>query len=426
MYVNVYSTDQNVDRNFLHDFATVSILPKIKRTRGIGSTTILGNRIFAMRVWLNPDRLRASNVSSEDVMKALSEQSMIRSLGRLGQATGKTSQSKEYVLTYIGRFNKPEQYANIILKANPDGEILRLKDVGEVELGPPFFDTYSDINGYPSAAIILKQLPGSNAAAVIDAVKKKLEEIKAESFPAGMNFEVIPLERQSMIYGVIQTPPGSTLEYTSAKSHELQAIAKGIDEVTSVSSLAGYEVLTDGRGSNAATCLINLQNRSKRKLTSRQIIERLEEKGRQMPNVTLEFFEPPAVSVFGAAGGFSVRFLDKTNDNAERLGKLTEKFMDDLAKRKEMEGLFTFFASNYPEYELVINNDVATQKGVSIANAMDGLAIIIGRYVQAEPKFRIFPEEFENWFVKNDRGEMVPFTSFVQLKKKQGLNEINR
>ena len=123
-------------------------------------------------------------------MKAVAEQSMIGSPGRLGQATGKTSQSIEYVLTWVGRYNKPEQYENIILKANPDGEILRLKDVAKVELGSSFYDLYSDIDGHPSAAIVLKQTPGSNAAAVIEEVKKKLEEIKKESFPPGMDYEV--------------------------------------------------------------------------------------------------------------------------------------------------------------------------------------------------------------------------------------------
>jgi RNA polymerase sigma factor (sigma-70 family) len=304
--VNVYSTDEGVDQKFLYNFATVNILPKIKRTRGIASATILGNRIFAMRVWLNPDRMRAYNLSADDVMKALGEQSMIGSPGRLGQATGKTSQSKEYVLTYIGRDNKPEQYENIILKANPEGEILRLKDVAEVELGPSFYDIYSDIDDHPSAAVVLKQVPGSNAAAVIEEVEKKLEQIKRESFPPGMNFEVTPLlgvsKEKGMIYAVIQTPRGSTLEYTSAKCHELQAIAKGIEGITSVSSLAGYEVLTEGRGSNAGTCLIHLKNGSERKLTSHQIIEKLEEKGRQISNVKLEFFEPLAVPGSGAAG----------------------------------------------------------------------------------------------------------------------------
>ena len=159
----------------------------------------------------------------------------------------------------------------------------------------------------------------------------------------------IPGEDQGIIYGIIQTPPGSTLEYTNAKSHELQAIAKELEEVTSVTSLAGYEVLTEGRGSNAGTCIINLKNWSDRKLTARQIIEELEEKCRQMSNVKLEFFEPPAVPGFGAAGGFSVRLLDKTNTtDYKRLGEVTDKFMAALAKRKELKNLFTFFASQLP------------------------------------------------------------------------------
>ncbi|MCA9019626.1 MAG: efflux RND transporter permease subunit, partial [Planctomycetaceae bacterium] len=152
----------------------------------------------------------------------------------------------------------------------------------------------------------------------------------------------IPLEDQGVIYGIIQTPPGSTLEYTNSKSHELQKICQGFDEVTSVTSLAGYEILTEGRGSNAGTCLINLKPWAERELTSKEIIEKLEEKCREISNVKLEFFEPPAVPGFGAAGGFSLCLLDKTNSgDYEEFGKITEKFMADLGKRKELKGLFT-------------------------------------------------------------------------------------
>lgn len=681
MYVNVYSTDPGHNQNFLFNFVTVNVLPEIRRTRGIGSANILGNRAYAMRIFLDLDRMRAYNISSDDVMKAIGEQSVIGSPGRLGQATGKKSQTIEYVLTWVGRYSKPEQYKNIILRATPEGEILRLKDVAEVELGSSFYDLYSDIDGRPSAAIVLKQLPGSNASSVIEEVKHKLEQIKEETFPPGMTFEVsydvsafleasieqvlhtlleafilvslvvylflgdvrstliptlavpvsligtffflqllgmsinlitlfalvlaigvvvddaivvveavhakmhdkhlspylatreviheisgaiiaitlvmtavfvpvtfmtgpvgtfyrqfgitmatsiilsgvvaltltpvlcamilkpqsslvkkrgplgmllnlfdrgvekvtrgyaailrrivtqraltllviggfcvaiyfvnnhlpsgfIPLEDQGMIYGIIQTPPGSTLEYTNAKSHELQDIAKRIDGVTSVSSLAGYEVLTEGRGSNAGTCLINLKAWSDRKMTSKQIIQQLEHEGREISNVKLEFFEPPAVPGFGAAGGFSTRVLDKTNTmDYQRLGEVTDKFMAALEKRKEVKGLFTFFASNYPQYEIVINNDIAMQKGVSIGNAMNNLSTVVGStweqgfilfgqffkvYVQAEPKFRRFSEDFDDLFVKNESGGMVPYSSFTKLKKKQGMNEINR
>ena len=247
----------------------------------------------------------------------------------------------------------------------------------------------------------------------------------------------IPGEDQGIIYAVIQTPPGSTLEYTNAKSHELEAIAKEVEEVTSVTSLAGYEVLTEGRGSNAGTCIINLKNWSDRKRTVRQIIEELEEKCVEMSNVKLEFFEPPAVPGFGAAGGFSVLLLDKTNtSDYKRLGEVTDKFMAALKKRKELKNLFTFFATDYPQYELVINNDVAMQKGVSIGKALDNLNILIGStyeqgfilfnqfykvYVQALPEFRRFPEDLDNLFVKNDRGDMVPYSSFMTDRKEAGL-----
>ena len=177
-------------------------------------------------------------------------------------------------------------------------------------------------------------------------------------------------------------------------------------------------------------------------MTSKQIIQELERAGSKMSNVKLEFFEPPAVPGFGAAGGVSLRVLDKTNTmNYKRLGEETDKFLAALAKRKELKSIFTFFASNYPQYEVVINNDVAMQKGVSIKDAMDNLSIVIGStweqgfirfnqfykvFVQALPQFRRYPEDFENIFVKNDKGDMVPYSSFMTLKKQQGLNEINR
>jgi hydrophobic/amphiphilic exporter-1 (mainly G- bacteria), HAE1 family len=254
----------------------------------------------------------------------------------------------------------------------------------------------------------------------------------------------IPGEDQGIIYAVIQTPPGSTLEYTNAKSHELEAVAKEVEEVTSVTSLAGYEVLTEGRGSNAGTCIINLKNWSDRERTTRQIIADLEEKCRRLTNVKLEFFEPPAVPGFGAAGGFAMRLLDKSNSSTadyKRLGEVTDKFMAALAKRKEVKNLFTFYTADYPQYELIIDNDRAMQKGVSIGKALDSLNILIGStyeqgfilfnqfykvYAQALPEFRRLPEDLDNLFVKNDHGDMVPYSAFMTTKKKQGLNEITR
>jgi HAE1 family hydrophobic/amphiphilic exporter-1 len=234
--------------------------------------------------------------------------------------------------------------------------------------------------------------------------------------PAGF----VPNEDQGMIYAIIQTPPGTTLERTNDVSRELQKVARG---VASVSSLAGYEVLTEGRGSNAGTCLIDLEPWSKRRHSVTEIFEELEEKAKDV-GATVEFFQPPAVPGYGAAGGFSLRLLDKTNTNDYRaFDALNQEFMANLRKRPELAGLFTFYAANYPQYELVVDPALAMQKGVSVKRAMENLDVLIGStseqgfirfgnffkvYVQASPEFRRLPTDLLTLYVKNDRDEMVP------------------
>ncbi|MEH6304903.1 efflux RND transporter permease subunit [Olivibacter sp. CPCC 100613] len=681
MYVNVYSKDPHANENFLYNFASVNILREVQRLSGVGQATILGSRQYAMRIWLKPDRMRAYNVSTDEVMEALGSQSVIGSPGRLGRSDGKRSQALEYVLTYQGRYNDPKQYKDVIVRANPDGEILHLSDVADIELGSEFYDIYSNLNGFPSAAIVLKQNYGSNASDVIRDVKAKLDEIKATSFPPGMDYQIsydvsgflnasmekvihtlveafilvaivvflflgdwrstliptlavpvsligafmfmqvfgltlnlitlfalvlaigivvdnaivvvegvhakmaeehlspykatqkvmheisgaiiaitfvmtavfipvafmtgpvgifyrqfsitmataivlsgvvaltltpvlcaiilkdthgkprkktpidkfidafnrwfegltgrytrllqvivnrrvvtfgillafcagvwitsgtlpsgfIPNEDQGMIYAIIQTPPGSTLERTNDFARKLQGIAEHVEGIQSVSALAGYEVLTEGRGSNAGTCLINLKDWSERKNTVTEIIEELEEKAKEIPGATIEFFGPPAVPGYGAAGGFALRLLDKTNnDDYRELEKVNDDFMAALEKRKELKGLFTFFSANYPQYELQIDNKAAMQKGVSIGKAMDNLSVLIGSsyelgfikfgtflkvYVQAAPEYRRLPDDLMKLYVKNDRDEMVPYSAFMKIRKTHGLNEITR
>jgi HAE1 family hydrophobic/amphiphilic exporter-1 len=679
MYVNLYSTDKNADEKFLYNYANVNVIPNLQRISGMGRAQILGSRTFAMRIWLKPDRMQAYNISAEDVMKAMEEQSIIGRPGRLGQASGKVTQSLEFTLSYKGRFNKPEEYENIIIKANADGEILKLKDVATVELGSEFFDINSNKDGYPSASIVLKQNFGTNASKVIAETKAKLEELKKD-FPPGMDYEInydvskfvnasidkvvhtlveafilvalvvfiflgdwrstlipiiavpvsligafmfmqlfdltinlitlfalvlaigivvddaivvveavhakmaeehlspyaavkkvlseisgaviaitlvmtavfvpiafmtgpvgvfyrqfsitmasaivlsgvialtltpvlcamilkdthgvprkktpvnrfidwfnkrfdkltgrytrllerivnrraltfiilacfgfgifavsetlpagfIPNEDQGQIYAIVQTPPGSTLERTKEVSEQLQEIAEEIPDIASVTSLAGYEILTEGRGSNAGTCLINLKDWEERHHSVKEVIEELEEETKSLGAV-IEFFEPPAVPGYGSSDGFSLRLLDKNNTvDYQDFDKVNTEFMNALRQRKELAGLFTFYAANYPQYEIQIDNEKAMQKGVSISDAMENLNILIGStyeqgftrfntffkvYTQASPEYRKLPSDILNLFVKNEAGEMVPYSSFVTLVKTQGPNEITR
>ncbi|RZK90562.1 MAG: efflux RND transporter permease subunit, partial [Pedobacter sp.] len=190
MYINLYSKDPKMNQNFLYNFADINLLAELKRIDGVGFADILGDRDYAMRIWLKPDRMQAYKISVDEVMKALDEQSLEASPGKTGESSGKRSQAFEYVLKYSGRFNTKEGYENIVLRANANGEMLRLKDVADVDFSASAYNLYSTLNGKASAAIVLKQSYGSNASQVIKDVKAKMAEIKASSFPKGLDYEV--------------------------------------------------------------------------------------------------------------------------------------------------------------------------------------------------------------------------------------------
>ncbi|MDX1351362.1 MAG: efflux RND transporter permease subunit, partial [Putridiphycobacter sp.] len=189
MYVNLFSTDNSTDEKFLYNYADVQMIPEINRTPGVARSQILGSRKYAMRIWLKPDRMRAYNISTDEVMEALGAQSIVGRPGRLGQSSGIAAQSLEYVLTYKGRFSKEEEYEKVIVRANAEGEVIYLKDIADVELGSEFFDIYSNLDGHPSASIVLKQSLGSNATEVIENVKQKLEAMKKD-FPPGVDYKI--------------------------------------------------------------------------------------------------------------------------------------------------------------------------------------------------------------------------------------------
>ena len=190
MYINLYSKDTSMDVNFLYNFADINLLADLKRVDGVGFADILGNREYAMRIWLKPDRMLAYSISAEEVLKALDEQNLEAAPGKTGESSGKKAQSFEYVLKYPGRYSTKEGYENIVLKSSSNGQILRIKDVADVEFGSTYYDLYSKLNGKPAASIMIKQSYGSNASAVISNIKQKMEEIKASSFSKGMDYEI--------------------------------------------------------------------------------------------------------------------------------------------------------------------------------------------------------------------------------------------
>ncbi len=190
MYLNLYSADSTVDEKFLYNFADINLLAELKRIKGVGYADILGAKEYAMRIWLKPDKMLAYQVSTDDLLQVLEEQNVEAAPGKIGESSDKKGQALQYTVKYTGKFNTREEYENIPIRSEVDGKILRIRDVADVEFGTTYFDVEAKLNGRPSAAIALKQLPGSNASQVIAQVKQRMEELKATAFLKGMNYEV--------------------------------------------------------------------------------------------------------------------------------------------------------------------------------------------------------------------------------------------
>lgn len=190
MYINLKSKDPTLDEKFIYNFADINVLLELRRIKGVGYAQIMGSRDYAMRIWLKPHRLESYDISAEDVIKALRDQNIEAAPGKIGESSGRSSQSMQYVLKYTGKLTEQKQYEDIVIKVSETGELLRLKDVADVEFGSEDYDVISKENGYPSAAILLKQRPGSNASEVIQNVKNRLSELKASSFPPGMDYTI--------------------------------------------------------------------------------------------------------------------------------------------------------------------------------------------------------------------------------------------
>ncbi|SFW76801.1 efflux RND transporter permease subunit [Chitinophaga sancti] len=681
LYLNIMSEDSTLNEKFIYNFADINVLQELKRIDGVGFAEIMGAKEYAMRVWLKPDRMLAYSVSAEDVVEAIRRQNIEAAPGKTGEAADNDPQVLQYVLRYTGKFFEAEQYQNLIVRANTDGSVLLLKDIADVEFGALSYGMVSKTDGKPSASIMLKQRPGSNAQDVIANVKKRMEEMKATSFPPGMtynfNYDVsrfldasihevlrtlveafilvfivvflfiqdfrstlipalavpvaligtlafmqmmgfsinlltlfalvlaigivvdnaivvveavhvkmhehhmaplqatlaamreisgalvaitlvmsavfvpvaflsgpvgvfyrqfsltlaiaivisginavtltpalcaimlknhhtagkkrtwlqkffdkfnyrynqtekkyqhlvgyiagrrmitigmlvlffiatwgvsailpggfIPSEDQGMIYVNVTTPAGATVSRTEAVLDDVQKIAANLKETESVSTLAGYSLVSEVAGASYGMGMVNLKPWEERKRSVKEIIAQLEKDTRNIGDASIEFFPPPTVPGFGNSSGFELRVLDKSGTgDLKQTADVTKAFINALKERKEIGSAFTSFDPDFPQYMIHVDQAMAAKKGVSIDNAMSTLQTLLGSYyasnfirfgqmykvmVQASPRYRTKPEDILHLYVKNDKGEMVAYSNFIKLERVFGPEQLTR
>lgn len=680
MYLNITSTDKTQDEQFIFNFTDINILQELKRIDGVGRAEIMGQKEYSMRVWLDPEKMLSYNISANEVIASLQKQNISAAPGKVGEGSGQMNNQLQYVIKYGGKFYEPKQYEEVPLRANSDGTILRLKDISKIEFGAMSYGMVSKTDGKPSASIMLKQRPGSNASEVIASVKAKMEELKGSSFPPGMEFNIaydvsrfldasihevlrtlveafllvafvvflflqdwrstlipvlavpvaligaftfmsmmgfsinlltlfalvlsigivvdnaivvveavhvkiteehlspmdatisamkeitgaviaitivmaavfipvaflsgpvgvfyrqfsltmaisivisginaltltpalcaimlkahdpnkekkslldrffnrfnhwfdnitskyikvlvkfadrntvtvgllvlfciltwgttkflasgfIPTEDQGMVYVSVTTPQGATVERTEKALDEVTKIAKGIQGVDNVTTLAGYSIVTEIAGASYGMGMINLKDWSERDISVTEFMAELTEKTKNITDAQIEIFAPPTVPGFGNTSGFELRLLDKSGGSITNTDKVTKEFIKELNASPEIQNSFSSFDATFPQYLIHIDYDLAAKKGISVDNAMSTLQTMLGSFyatnfirfsqmykvmVQASPQFRQNPESILDMYLKNDAGEMVPFSTFIKLERVYGPEVLTR
>jgi multidrug efflux pump len=189
MIVNLFSKDHSRTNLELSNYATIQIRDELSRLQGVGDITYLGQRDYSMRLWLDPQRLAAYNLIPQDVIQAVQAQNIQVAAGQIGQPPTPSGQVSQYIITTLGRLETTDQFANIVVKQS-GSSLVYLKDVANIELGAQSYDQTCTLDGQPSVALSVYQLPGSNALKVAEAVKTRMKQLK-ERFPPGIDYAIV-------------------------------------------------------------------------------------------------------------------------------------------------------------------------------------------------------------------------------------------
>ena len=187
--ISLYSPDDTFDDLFLSNYASINIVDILKRLPGVGDVQIFGEKKYAMRLWLNPDKLTSMEMTATDVISAVQEQNVQVAAGKIGDTPSPPGQTFTYSINTLGRLSSPEQFEDIIIRTRTDGSVVRVKDVGRVELGAENYGWFGHLNGGKAALVGVFQLPGANALDVAQEVYANMERL-SKRFPQGLKYAV--------------------------------------------------------------------------------------------------------------------------------------------------------------------------------------------------------------------------------------------
>jgi HAE1 family hydrophobic/amphiphilic exporter-1 len=187
MLVSLFSPAKTYDALFLANYANINIVDALYRVPGVGEVRIFGAGDYAMRVWVKPDRLATMGLTVPDLARAIQQQSAVNPSGQIGAQPGPVGQEMTYTVRAPGRLRTPEEFGNIVLRSNPDGSVVRMKDIARIELGALNYQQIGRVNGQPGVGVAVFQAPGSNALTVARGVRQVMSDLRGR-FPADLDY----------------------------------------------------------------------------------------------------------------------------------------------------------------------------------------------------------------------------------------------
>lgn len=190
LIINVFSPNQTYDSLFLSNYTSINIKDAVGRLPGVGKAQILGVLDYGMRIWLDPDRMTSLGITAGDVTRAVREQNVQAPAGQIGQPPAPPGQQYQYAIQVQGRLSEVPEFENIIVRANPDGSVVRVSDIARVELGAQSYNSFGQLNGAPSTILAIYQRPDANAMEVADGVKALMQELQ-QRFPDDVEYAIL-------------------------------------------------------------------------------------------------------------------------------------------------------------------------------------------------------------------------------------------
>lgn len=431
--LTLYSPDNRYDQNFITNYFNINIEPKLLRVNGVGEVMTMGEE-YAMRIWLNPQKLAAYNLEPSDVVTALDAQNVEAATGTLGEDSENVFQ---YTLKYRGRFRSAEEFGNIVIKAGNGGEVLRLKDVARVELGSQRYAYANRVNSHNGTTAMVAQTAGSNARMInleIDELCKEIEKDLPEGLELGNLMDtnefldafdasfrnlvfkyknglklffrrkwmawsmlglaaillvvlmkttktgLIPDEDTGTIFVNVTTHAGSTLAQTQKTMKEIEDSIKSIDEIESYSNVAGYSML-GGQSATGGFIIVKLKNWDERPGDDHDInavIRKITEKTANIKSGSIFAFAQPTIMGYGTSNGFELYVQDRKGGEVKDLMTYTNKFIAALNKRPEIMMAYTTFDTNFPQYKVEVDAAKCQRAGITPTSVLDVLNGYIG------------------------------------------------